>query len=240
MGRGDRRGATRLACFVLCLNAIQWLFEEHHIANFGELTHFISAAGVWLFKSGLYWLLYIALEPFVRRRWPVVLVGWNRLLAGDYRDSLVGRDLLFGCTLGVLTALLHYLRYPLATLFNASQIAPSTGDVRGVTGGTFHLFSGVRGIFATSLAEIISSIEGALILGFILFLVMVLFRRTWAAILALMVLAGAFLTSGESSFISSIPIFFVIGIYVFVYFRVGKWLVLLLYRRLLLLLYLSP
>ena len=54
--------------------------------------------------------MYVALEPFVRRRWPVILVGWSRLLAGNYQDPLVGRDFLIGCVFGVLTALLHYLQ----------------------------------------------------------------------------------------------------------------------------------
>ena len=41
-------------------------------------------------------LLYLALEPFVRRRWPRLLVGWNRLLSGRLRDDSVGREILCG------------------------------------------------------------------------------------------------------------------------------------------------
>ena len=36
----------------------------------------------------------------MRRRWPATLVSWSRLLAGGFRDPLVGRDVLFGCLLG--------------------------------------------------------------------------------------------------------------------------------------------
>jgi hypothetical protein len=32
----------------------------------------------------------------VRRRWPATLVSWSRLLAGRFRDPLVGRDVLAG------------------------------------------------------------------------------------------------------------------------------------------------
>lgn len=42
-----------------------------------------------------------ALEPYVRRRWPERLVGWSRLLAGNVRDPLVGRDLLVGIAAGL-------------------------------------------------------------------------------------------------------------------------------------------
>ena len=42
------------------------------------------------------WLIYIALEPFLRRRWPHRIISWNRLLRGNLRDPLVGRDILIG------------------------------------------------------------------------------------------------------------------------------------------------
>jgi hypothetical protein len=41
-------------------------------------------------------LLYVALEPFVRRVSPERLVSWTRLLAGDVRDPMVARDVLVG------------------------------------------------------------------------------------------------------------------------------------------------
>src|SRR5687768_18051298 len=40
------------------------------------------------------WIAYLAGEPFVRRRWPWQVISWNRLLAGRWRDPLVGRDVL--------------------------------------------------------------------------------------------------------------------------------------------------
>lgn len=39
---------------------------------------------------------YLAIEPAMRRRRPQALVSWTRLLAGEIRDPLVGRDLLVG------------------------------------------------------------------------------------------------------------------------------------------------
>ncbi|MBI4474890.1 MAG: serine/threonine protein kinase, partial [Acidobacteria bacterium] len=101
LGRGDRRGATRLALVVLCLEMIAWFFGEHHVTTFYELGLFVMFLGWGLFFAALIWVLYIALEPFVRRGWPQILVSWTRVLAGEWRDPLVGRDVLIGCAVGV-------------------------------------------------------------------------------------------------------------------------------------------
>ena len=52
------------------------------------------------------WLIYLALEPFVRRSWPTMLVGWSRVLGGRVRDAVVGRELLIGCAVGVTTTVI--------------------------------------------------------------------------------------------------------------------------------------
>lgn len=46
-------------------------------------------------------MMYMGFEPFVRRRWPHVLISWTRLLMGRFRDPLVGRDILIGCIFGI-------------------------------------------------------------------------------------------------------------------------------------------
>ncbi len=48
-------------------------------------------------------MIYIALEPSVRRYWPRLLISWSRLMAGDFRDPMVGRDLLVGGCWGCFT-----------------------------------------------------------------------------------------------------------------------------------------
>ncbi len=47
------------------------------------------------------WLLYIALEPYVRRNWPQTIISWTRLVSGRLRDPLVGRDIVSGILLGM-------------------------------------------------------------------------------------------------------------------------------------------
>ena len=54
-----------------------------------------------MFFAVYFGLMYLAFEPYVRRFWPTLLISWNRVLAGRFRDPAVGRDLLVGATVGV-------------------------------------------------------------------------------------------------------------------------------------------
>ncbi|MET0647729.1 MAG: serine/threonine-protein kinase [Pyrinomonadaceae bacterium] len=101
LGRGDRKGAFRLAAFVFSVFILGWVFSAHHVATEEEASNFISEVRGTLFLSCFFWVVYLAFEPFVRRRWPGRIVSWSRLLAGDFRDPLVGRDLLVGAVFGV-------------------------------------------------------------------------------------------------------------------------------------------
>jgi hypothetical protein len=83
------------------------------------------------FFSGLAWALlygvtfgaaYLGLEPYVRRSWPRVLVGWTRLVRGRWRDPLVGHDLLVGLALGFVAASAAYSYQALSPL--VGQPAP--------------------------------------------------------------------------------------------------------------------
>jgi serine/threonine-protein kinase len=107
LGRGDRRGASRLMTFVVVVLAIAWVLDEHHVADAHEWYLLISFAGRALLIVGLFGGMYLAFEPYVRRHWPSTIVSWSRLLAGGVRDPLVGRDVVIGCVAGAaLTSLL--------------------------------------------------------------------------------------------------------------------------------------
>src|SRR4029079_10529515 len=53
----------------------------------------------------VFFTTYLASEPYVRRFWPTVLISWQRLVDGQWRDSLVARDLALGLLIGALSAL---------------------------------------------------------------------------------------------------------------------------------------
>src|SRR6266436_3295880 len=61
--------------------------------------------------AGFLWLLYVALEPFIRRRWPQRIISWSRLLAGNFRDPLVARDIVLGAVFGAVMILLSVVSF---------------------------------------------------------------------------------------------------------------------------------
>jgi hypothetical protein len=58
------------------------------------------AAGHIILHAFKVWLIYMAIEPYVRRIWPRMLVGFVRLLSGRVRDPAVGREVLIGVLTG--------------------------------------------------------------------------------------------------------------------------------------------
>ena len=108
-GQGDRRGATRLALFVLATWMVTLLLRAHHVPNVQEEAGMLGFLfGNALFIAVTVWFGYIALEPFARRRWPKTLISWSRLLEGRALDPMIGRDILVGLAAGVLvTAAFH-------------------------------------------------------------------------------------------------------------------------------------
>src|SRR5262249_23702413 len=103
LGRGDRSGAQKIALYFLAVHTIVWMIWADHVPDLrSEWEIFARGTGWTLFNAGLIWLFYLGLEPFVRRRWPDTIISWTRVLAGRFRDPLVGRDILIGSATGAL------------------------------------------------------------------------------------------------------------------------------------------
>jgi hypothetical protein len=228
MGRGDRRGAIRLAVFIFVITGIAWLFDEHHVATLNEPVLIIGYAALGLLWAALFWLLYIALEPFVRRHFPSWLVGWSRLLAGNFRDPLVGRDLLIGCLLGIVLVLLNYLRFPLFYLVSAPQIKPSAPILSFLASagmgrsGSLYLFSGAHTLLTSVAAIAVGSIAIGLAFSFITFLFRALLKRTWIAVIAVILWGTGVNALGDKpSLLALTLIILAVGIILFALFRFG-------------------
>jgi predicted Ser/Thr protein kinase len=110
LGRGDRGGTFRLVLFVFAMRILYWIVTAHHVAAADEVILFVEALASALYWAALLGLMYLALEPFVRRRWPEGLISWSRLLAGHVRDPLVGRDILIGGAAGLAVILANHLQ----------------------------------------------------------------------------------------------------------------------------------
>jgi serine/threonine-protein kinase len=184
LGRGDRRGAFRLAVFVLVILALAWGIEAHHLPNAYEFLSFVIITSPALFIAAFVWLFYIGLEPFARRRWPNALISWNRVLAGQFRDPLVGRHVLTGAALGVAGALLFdTLRHFAEGWFG--RLPPSPIRV------TLEPLLGARGMIERLLATV--AIDLFVTLGFLFLFVLLrlLLRKGWVAAAALVLIFTA-------------------------------------------------
>ena len=132
LGRGDRAGTFRLMLFVFAIRLLYWVVSAHHVAAANEVRLFVDALASALYWAALLGLMYLALEPFVRRRWPGGLISWSRLLAGDVRDPLVGRDILIGGAAGMAAILANHLQ-PVHEPVVGSSLLYEFG-LRGATG----------------------------------------------------------------------------------------------------------
>jgi serine/threonine-protein kinase len=110
-GKGDRRGATRLALVMYLAHMIRWLLAADHIMSAQELGLFFAASGFALVQAALVWLVYMALEPYLRRHAPDTLISWVRVLKGRFNDRRVARDTLIGMTGSVVLDALENVAY---------------------------------------------------------------------------------------------------------------------------------
>ena len=169
-GKGDLRGALRIATAVFVLELSICLFRAHFIPTLDTVGVLIFAVSTALFVSGLIWGLYLALEPYVRRNWPQTIISWTRLLAGKLRDPLVGRDLLFGVLLGVLWVLIFGIGNIFLIRAGGRPQFPNT-----------EILLGFRETFAIWLLNLVGSIQSTLVFFFVLVLLRVLVRNRWLA-----------------------------------------------------------
>ncbi|MEO8597239.1 MAG: serine/threonine-protein kinase [Candidatus Solibacter sp.] len=100
LGRADLRGAGRVAAAGFLFSGLQWFGRVHPIAANPMLDYTLAAAADWLFSAAILFVVYTALEPAVRARWPHSMVTWNRVLSGRWGDAQVASDILIGGAVG--------------------------------------------------------------------------------------------------------------------------------------------
>ena len=122
-GRGDRRGALRLALYLGAARFL-WFLGAHHVASTAEFDLFMSHLAYAMLQVGLAYVFYLAIEPYARRLWPRILVSWVRILDGGFRDPLVGRDLLVGAAAGAVVALVGRLQFWIPAALGGTVGAP--------------------------------------------------------------------------------------------------------------------
>lgn len=167
-GKGDRKGAWRLAVIVFVLEMLLFLLLAHlHFSN-ESLFLLLMAISTGLFVSAFMWTLYIALEPYVRSKWPQTIVSWTRFLAGKVRDPLVGRDVLLGILLGMVWIFVFYLGYLFDIRLGERPMLSST-----------QVLDGARPAFSMWFGHILGGLLGVLMFFFVLVFLRVLLRNAW-------------------------------------------------------------
>lgn len=171
--KSDPRGALRLGLLIFVLQMLLWLFTGHFVPSLGLFELFVLAASGSLFLAAVFYVVYMAIEPYVRRHWPHAIISWSRLMAGRLRDPLVGRDLLFGVILGVSWGIVFALQdVALSHIGAAPQF------------GSSEFLLGPRQIFGACLRQLASSVQATLGFFFLMFVFRVVLRKPWLAALA--------------------------------------------------------
>jgi class 3 adenylate cyclase len=175
-GRGDSKGALRGAVAIFLLVFFFMLLAPHHSSDPRWISQWWQimigeSAGLAL----QWWLYYMALEPYMRRTYPQALISWSRLLAGNPRDVLVGRDVLLGVGFGMLTAILDAL----------SDALPAWFPIKGVT-PTFAAYplGGIAAYAATFVSKMAVAMLMSILSLTIVFLAWKLFRSKTVGLVA--------------------------------------------------------
>lgn len=214
LGRGDRQGASRLAAFIFGVWAVAYFFGAHHVPNFEEVAIFLHSLAWGFLWSCFVGVLYLALEPYVRRRWPATLVSWSRLLAGGLRDPLVGRDVLAGCLLAPSSTAAQRLAWFVFSWFGYPPAQPASGP-------QWQLL-GVRSIIADLSITLLWGPFFWLAFLFVLFLLRALLRKEWAAAVVWVLLFTLFgAASSEFDPVATVGSLIFSGLAVFVMIRFG-------------------
>ncbi|SPF46872.1 Serine/threonine protein kinase [Candidatus Sulfopaludibacter sp. SbA4] len=108
-GRTDPRAAWRIAALLFVVPLLAWALVAGHVPGFWELYLAVLGLSWALFVSAAVWMMYAAIEPYVRRHWPEALISWVRLIGGRGRDPLAASHVLAGALVGLAGILPHML-----------------------------------------------------------------------------------------------------------------------------------
>ena len=208
--RSDARGAARLGGFIFVLYTLQNLLAMYHMPTQNELGQIADAFSLALFSAALVWLFYLAVEPFVRRRWPQTIVSWSRILSGKLRDPLVGGDILIGVAFGLFWCLLFLAMF---VYDQAHGGAPNAGGV--------DVLLGIRFVGAALLQQLAGGVMFVFGTFFLMFVLRLALRKEWlaACVLVAIFVADKGLSTSEPW---TIPVFVVVyAVYAVLMLRYG-------------------
>jgi serine/threonine protein kinase len=179
LGRGDRQGAFTAATVVFAATMTSWLLGRHVMPLGIDIQRMFASIGVALFDAATMWLTYLGLEPYVRRHAPDSLIGWTRLISGQWRNPRVGTDVMVGVAAGLAMTVLYAAHNILPVVVGRPEPMPLTMDPN-LLGGTREVLSYLLNRIATALQSAMLCVVGLVALALWL-------KRTWLAALAAVV-----------------------------------------------------
>lgn len=168
-GKADLIRAKRFAILGFIFSGLGWLGRAHFVPTFAMVNLVSTNVAYWLMLAALMWLLYMAIEPTLRARWPQSIVTWNRALSGRLLDAQVSAHVLVGIGLGLILAI------PIFARISAAYFGEFTFNSEDLN------WSGPLSWLGSTAGRAESALFSAFLLFFILFGLKVLLRRDWAA-----------------------------------------------------------
>jgi hypothetical protein len=211
--RGDRAGAVRFGVAYLLITVPAGFLLNSHTSGMAESVRLLYLFADEFLLSTTAAVLYLAIEPYVRRRDPHLLISWTRLLKGQWRDPLLAANILAGLAAGLFINAVDSAAILLKVRIG---VAPNVFDMA-------QLLSARQFFSQTILESPIGAAWFALVLVFLYFLLRLLLRRCLpaAAGVVLLYTAWGFLNWGTYPPIDA-PDTLLIGIVaVFVILRFG-------------------
>ena len=210
-GRGDREGAWKLAIWIGCVMMALWITDAHFNTSIGTFAMFLLAIATAVFYGYIIYIMYIALEPHLRRRWPRTLISWSAILTGQWRDPIVGRDVLVGVAGGFgISVVAEFVN----ALVFGGKLMPHTRPL--------DVLWGFRSTLAILFQNIPRSIRGVLLFYLLLFLLRAVLRNQWLTAVAFAAIFALqdFLAS-PNPMTEGIEDFLAFGLIAFVAWRFG-------------------
>jgi serine/threonine-protein kinase len=222
-GRVDMRGAVTIALFffvIFSLNSLLYFYGRTSVPTIGDKFNlFWEQSAQMLLQSFFIFAAYLAIEPFCRRRLSDLFISWNRLMIGDFRNPMIGRDILAGLCLGTGLQIIRFVLQAFKGYAGTHAINETFFDSR-----ILH-FNGI----ADSLRIVPNSFQDTMIFLFVsMFFILLfsfIFKMKWKSILAMTSLFfGGFAILREAmvqDWIGVLGAFFVLLTIFFVIFRFG-------------------
>jgi hypothetical protein len=174
-GRGDRKGAFRVAIFIFTGEFVSWALAAHFSRDaWRDYWEFVGGCGAALYMAGFMWVLYMAIEPYMRRRWPEMLISWTRVLTGRFYDARVGRDVMLGALGGAVMAIIQNSVNALPAWLHVANIQPSRTSQLTLRGSA--------GLISALSYDANLAVQWALATGAFLVVARFIMRRDWPAV----------------------------------------------------------